>query len=387
MKHPWRTILPHRGMIKHMDATSVHTNHNYIKQMKVTLKDIATTTGFSISTVSRALRGEGRISEEHRHRILAKAHDMGYELPTGRRNVPADQPPYIALITQFETGEFYSSFFEGFVNAALDQKVQISLFSVSNDYNQVDTLINNLRALGYAAAVIFVPELKEKQYRRILHAIPKDFPVISCSNINNPVLDTVTFDAYRGASLVAEHFHNEGYAKLGMIEGPQEKPEARFRTNGFVDMTKIKPGSTVTWSYTGDYTHESGIKAYKAFKKLTEHPRAVFAANDAMAFGFMESARADGWRFPEDIAIAGYDNLPLCRFHYPQLTSVNTNYTLLAKNTLDNLLARLGKPTSHQGIVSLVPISLSIRHSSMNLDRAETPTPHSQQVVSQELSD
>ncbi|MDG5766197.1 LacI family DNA-binding transcriptional regulator [Balneolales bacterium ANBcel1] len=342
--------------------------------MKVTLRDIAEATGFSISTVSRALRGEGRISEEHRHQILAKAHEMGYELPTGRRNIPANQLPHVAIITQFETGEFYASFFEGFANAAIHKKVQVSLFSVANDYNQVDTLTNNLRALGYSAAVIFVPELKEKQYRRILHAIPKDFPVISCSNINNPVLDTVTFDAYRGASLIAEHFKLQGYTRLGMIEGPQEKPEARFRTNGFSDMTKNNPDAEIVWTYAGDYTHESGIKAYEDFKKQREQPRAVFAANDAMAFGFMESARADGWRFPEDLAIAGYDNLPLCRFHYPQLTSVNTNYTLLAKNTLDNLLARLGKTVSHQGIVSLVPISLSVRLSSMNSQKQVTPS-------------
>ncbi len=357
--------------------------------MKVTLRNIADATGFSISTVSRALRGEGRISEEHRHKILAKAHDMGYELPTGRRNIPTNQPPYIAIITQFETGEFYSSFFEGFAKAAIHKKIQVSLFSVSDDYNQVDTLINNLRALGYSAAVIFVPELKEKQYRRILHAIPKDFPVISCSNINNPVLDTVTFDAYRGASLVAEHFYKQGFNRLGIIEGPQEKPEARFRTNGFVDLTKHNSDSEIIWSYTGDYTHESGIQAYQNFKTQKVHPRAVFAANDAMAFGFMESARADGWQFPDDLAIAGYDNLPFCHYHYPQLTSVNTNYTLLAQNTLDNLLSRLGRPVSHQGIVSLVPISLTIRHSSMikGDSKDQKPVQRNKPVFAEKITD
>lgn len=342
--------------------------------MKITLKDIASTTGFSISTVSRALRGEGRISEEHRHEILAKAHEMGYELPTGRRNIPKNQPPYIAIITQFETGEFFASFFDGFAKAAVQKDVQVSLFSVSHDYTQVDSLINNLRALGYSAAVVFVPELKEKQYRRLLHAIPKDFPVISCSNINNPVLDTVTFDAYRGASLVAEHFHEQGYKKLGIIEGPQEKPEARFRTNGFNDFAKHKSGADIIWSFTGDYTHNAGIEAFQNFKEQKEFPHAVFAANDAMAFGFMESARAAGWKFPGDLALAGYDNLPFCLYHYPQLTSVDTNYTLLAKNTLDNLLARLGRPVSHQGIVSLVPVSLNIRESSVRNDLQEVAT-------------
>ncbi|MEX2398140.1 MAG: LacI family DNA-binding transcriptional regulator [Balneolales bacterium] len=332
--------------------------------MKVTLNDIAKATGFSISTVSRALRGEGRISEDHRHEILARAHELGYELPTDRRSPPNDLPPHIAIITQFQTDKFCASFFDGFTNAAKEKNIQVSLFSVSHDYTQVDVLINNLRMFGYTAAVIFVPQLKEKQYKRILHTIPKDFPVISCSNINNPVLDTITFDAYRGAFLVANHFYQQGYRTFGLIEGPREKPEARFRTNGFADFAK-QHDVEITWSYTGDYSIEQGIKAYDDFlDHKANKPRAVFAANDAMALGFMESARAEGWKFPSDIALAGFDNTPICRYHYPQITSVNTDYTHLGLNVIDTLLSRLGRSVKQQGIVSLVPVSLKVRQSS-----------------------
>lgn len=353
-----------------------------MKKKKVTLKSIADTTGFSISTISRALRGEGRISEDHRHEILATAHELGYELPTGRKLVPQNQPPYIAVIMQLETGEFYTSLFHGFHNAAVERGVQVSMFSVSHDYTMVDKLIINLRSLGYQAAVIFVPQLKEHHYKRILHAIPKDFPVITCSNINNPVLDTVTFDAYRGATLVANHFLDQGYRRLGLIEGPQEKPEARFRTNGFVDFAKQNTDVDICWTYTGDYTPEAGTLAYNDFKKLKNKPRAVFAANDAMALNFMEAARADGWNFPDDIALAGYDNLPMCKNHYPQVTSVNTNYSKLAGNTLDSLLARLKNPVPHQGIVSLVPVSLKIRQSSLNGSVSDAPDQRKTEVAS-----
>lgn len=335
--------------------------------MKVTLKDIARATGFSISTISRALRGEGRISEDHRHSILAAAHELGYELPTTRRLEAENQVSYIAIITEFHIGEFYASFFDGFSRAAAERDMVVSLFSVSNNLSGVDTLINRLRTLGYVAAVIFVPGLNERIYKQILHATPKDFPLISCSNINNPVLDTVTFDAYRGASLVAAHFLKEGFQSFGLIEGPRDKPEARFRTNGFTDYAEQQENIQVLWIFKGDYTLERGREAYEHFKTLPDKdkPEAVFAANDAMAFGFMEAAREDGYVFPDDIALAGYDNLPLCENHFPRLTSVNTNYYLLAKNTLDNLTARIGKPDHHQGIVSLVPVSLEIRQSSL----------------------
>lgn len=333
--------------------------------MKVTLKDISEATGFSISTISRAIRGEGRISEENRKRILASAHKLGYPLPTTGRSIPTNFPVYIALITQFRTGEFYSSFYVGFLEAAKRKNVHIGLFSVKNDLSNVESLMEQLRVLGFSAAVLFVPEMKEEHYRHVLHATPSDFPIISCSNIDNSILDTVTFDAYQGATLVGRHLHELGYKKLGMIEGPTAMPESRFRTNGFQDyVTHVLKGEIV-WSFRGDYTLESGTAAFADFHQQENKPEAVFASNDAMAVGFMEAARREGYVLPDDIAVVGYDNLPICETHYPKITSVDTDYSRLGENAIETLLARMESPISHQGIVSLVPVSLAVRRSAM----------------------
>lgn len=124
--------------------------------MKVTLKDISDATGFSVSTISRAVRGEGRISEENRRKILASAHELGYPLPINGRSMPEDQPPYVALITQFREGEFYSSFSLGFMKAAHKKKIILSVFGVDQDLKSVSKLIEQLRAIGYTGAVILL---------------------------------------------------------------------------------------------------------------------------------------------------------------------------------------------------------------------------------------
>lgn len=335
--------------------------------MKVTLKDISDETGFSVSTVSRAVRGKGRISQSNRKKIIASARKLGYPLPENGEAREKNKTLSIAIITNFQTGEFYSSFFVGFNEAAKNMEMNISLFSIEPDLESIDTLIGELRTLGYSAAVMFVPQLKESQYRHILDTKPKDFPIVSCSNIDNSVLDTVTFDAYQGATLVSKHFYAQGYRNMGIIEGPVEAPEARFRTNGFNDYIKQSGDAKITWLYPGDYTHESGIRAFQKFNQLESKPEAIFAANDAMALGFIETARKAGYDIPRDIGLAGFDNLPFCDYHYPKITSVNTDYKLLAENTLDNLLARLrGESDKHQGIVSLVPVTLEIRQSSIS---------------------
>jgi len=334
--------------------------------MKVTLKDISDDTGFSVSTVSRAVRGKGRISQSNRKKIIASARKLGYPLPENGFARQKNKTISVAIITNFKTGEFYASFFVGFMEASMNRKMNISLFSVKPDLGAIDTLIGEVRVLGYSAAVMFVPQLKEEQYRHILEHKPKDFPIISCSNIDNSVFDTVTFDAYQGATLVSKHFYSQGYRNMGIIEGPYEAPEARFRTNGFSDFIKQTNDAEISWYYKGDYTHESGIEAFESFNKLSIKPEAIFAANDAMALGFIESARKSGYDIPKDIALAGYDNLPLCEYHYPKITSVNTDYKLLAENTLVNLISRIeGQDDKHQGIVSLVPVTLEVRSSSL----------------------
>ncbi len=333
--------------------------------MKVTLSDIAKATGFSVSTVSRTLRGEGKISKENERVILETAQRLNYPINKFFQIQKKTENIFIAIITQFHIGEFYSSFFNGFVQAAESKNVNVSLFSVSHIIGRVDVFINKLRDNGYSAAVIFVPGFQTPDYQKILESVPVDFPVISCSNNIHPVIDTVTFDAYRGSSLVAEHFQASGYKTVGIIEGPGDKqPEARFRKNGFVDYATHHEGIEFIWSYPGNYKYESGNRAFEVFETLKNKPRAVFAANDATALGFMEAARAKGYRIPEDIAIAGYDNLPICEYHYPKLTSVDTNFVKLAEVTLDNLLERSHTFTPHQGMVSLVPVKLAVRESS-----------------------
>lgn len=333
--------------------------------MKITLKDISDDTGFSVSTISRAVRGKGRISQSNRKKIIASARKLGYPLPENGRSNKKNRTLSVAVITNFRTGEFYSAFYVGFLEASRNKEMNVSLFSVQPNIDEIDNLIGEIRDLGYSAAVIFIPELKEDQYRHILETKPKDFPLISCSNIDNSVLDTVTFDAYQGATLVTKHFYSQGYRNLGIIEGPYEMPEARFRTNAFMDYIKQKGDAKSIWDFQGDYTLESGIRAFEDYQKQDVKPHAVFAANDSMALGFIETARKAGYVFPDDIALAGYDNLPFCEYHYPKITSVNTDYKVLAEHTLDNLISRIGKPDKHQGIVSLVPVSLEVRDSSI----------------------
>jgi DNA-binding LacI/PurR family transcriptional regulator len=335
--------------------------------MKVTLNDIADETGFSVSTVSRALRDIEKVSPKNKQIIIDTAKRLDYPLQDKSDRLARRKSTLIALIVGFHIneGEFYASFFDGFMRAGEKKNMKVSMFNASPRAEKICDLITQLGSVGYSAAVLMVSNLRHEDYRQITEQAPQDFPLVSCSDILHPVLNTVTFDGYGGGSLVAEHFAEKGYDTVGMIEGPPNKPSAQYRKNGFADTIKQADDIELIWSHPGHYNIESGIQAFKNFEILGQKPRAVFAADDASALGFMEAARARGYRFPEDIVLAGYDNLPICRYHFPTITSVKPDYGKLARVTLTTIEAQLFNHISHEeGLMSTLPVELVVRDSS-----------------------
>lgn len=333
--------------------------------MKVTLKDIAEETGFSISTVSRALRGIEKVSPDNKQYIVEKAKQLGYPLQNNSVEPSMQENSLVALIVGFHVGEFYTSFFNGFIDAGQKRNLNVSMFSAPSSVNKICSLIKKLDNAGYTSAALMISTLHHEDYRQILKQTPSNFPLVSCSNIIHPVLTTVTFDAYMGGSIVANHFVNREYKTVGFIEGPSNKPGAQYRKNGFVDTINNTSDAKLLWSHEGDYSIESGIKAFNDFEELNSKPRAIFAADDATAVGFMESARARGYEFPEDIALAGYDNLPICDYHFPKITSVKTDFNRLANVVFNVLEEQSHTHIIHErGLVSMLPVELIVRQSS-----------------------
>jgi len=149
-----------------------------------------------------------------------------------------------------------------------------------------------------------------------------------------------------------------------MIHGAFYAIEARYRSNGFRDHISQATEMHLSWDYHGNFSFESGRQAFKDFQKLDEKPEAIFASNDAMCHAFMEEALLHGYNVPGDIAIVGYDDLPICKRHRPSISSVHTNYQKLGEVTMAKLKEVLSNPKQEKGVLSMVPDTLMERESS-----------------------
>lgn len=333
--------------------------------MKVTLKDIAESTGYSISTVSRVLNGSEKIGEVARKKILVTAKNMNYPIP----DEVSDDSIYNTLkiffiMTGFHRGEFYSSFFHGINQAVEKGNIRLSLISMQKPFDELLLNIKDLSNQKYDGLVLYTPGFDREEYEQIKEVLPENYPVVSNHNIENPVFPTVTFDSYSGGYLAAQHFYDRGYKELGLIEGPIQRTGSRNRANGFRDFIRKTEGLELTWTYSGDLKPESGTMAYKEFLKLDDKPRAIFSCNDVMCHAFMQQALTDDYDFPDDIAIVGYDDLPLCSRNRPTISSIHTNYERLGAVTIDLMKEMLSNPEAQQGILTFVPVSLRARQSS-----------------------
>ncbi|MAL16223.1 MAG: hypothetical protein CL670_11410 [Balneola sp.] len=334
--------------------------------MKTTLKDIADQTGLSISTVSRILRGDSKTSSDNVEQTIRTAQELNYPINSRLLNQQYDYKStlQVALISSFYPDEFYSTFFYGLNNAAQSENISLSFYIFDSDKNNLPEFIKNLSNNSIDAAILFLPALQEKDYKEVIKKVPKSFSLISMAPLFNPILDTITFDSYRGGYLVAKHFYERDYKDVGIITGPHNKNEALLRKNGFTDFIGQKDDINLTWQFEGDYTFESGRDAFETYSKLENKPRAIFASNDYMCLGFLEHATKNGLDIPNDIAIAGYDDLPICEYVHPSITSVHTDYNILGNKTFNLLKEKINAPYDHSGILSIIPVSLSVRHSS-----------------------
>lgn len=331
--------------------------------MKVTLKDIAEESGYSISTVSRVLNGSGNISTEVQKQIIKLAEKLNYPFAKSKIPIYSNGSLHIALVTDFREGEFYGSFFFGFSEAAREVDIQLSLIDVVDHEDHLIQTINDLDDQIIDGVCLFMPEMDQEDYINLLNEINSDIPIVSNAMIQSPVVPTITFDGYSGGYLAAEHFLKKGYKSFGVVKGPFEKAESRFRYNGFKDHLEHS-GHKIIWETSGDFMFNSGVNAFKQYNNLDEKPEAVFVSNDLMCKGFMEAAKNDGLKIPADVALLSYDNIPMCVESYPPITSVDTNFVELGKETFKVLKDIIGKKHARKGTLSLIPVSLVERETS-----------------------
>jgi LacI family transcriptional regulator len=161
---------------------------------------------------------------------------------------------------------------------------------------------------------------------------------------------------------MTRHLSSVGYKRIAHITGPADNYESAERLRGF--RAGLPRGEAAKAQvFAGSFTEESGYQAGKQLAATSPRPDAVFAANDIMAIGCLFALTEAGVRVPQDVALAGFDDIPIARFVTPPLTTVRARIAELGTQALDELARAIEDPDSAQRKQHTLSTKLVIRSS------------------------
>lgn len=199
----------------------------------------------------------------------------------------------------------------------------------------------------------------------LMHNLPDSHPVVllNCA-LRGAAFDSVNIDNSRGARAIVRHLISHGHRRIAIIAGATRNVDGHERHLGYrAALRDASLDRNVHWEAPGNFTEDSGFEAARSLLKLRSRPTAIFAANDSMAIGALSALREAGVGVPEEIAVAGFDDIPIARHVNPPLTSVHVPIAELGERATEKLIDSLSHGNRHVRRQDVLGTTLVIRSS------------------------
>ncbi len=325
-----------------------------------TIKDVAKAAKLAVSTVSLALNNDPRVKESTRRRVLEIAQGLQYR-PNGiARDLKARRTDTVCILLHDLGGPFYSELIRGVQDVATSNKYNTIASGTGGGHigSAAVRLLSERRVDG---AIILAPDVDDET---IIHAAGKDLPIVVLDrNLLAENVYSVLVDNERGGYEVTKHLLNLGYRNIVFVCGPSDSLDSELRYRGYeTAMNEFHVQKSKRFDYCGHFTEEGGYSIGKLLSAMGILPDAVFSANDEMAIGIMKSFIEIGIRVPEDVAVVGFDNIPISEYVQPSLTTVRQPMYDMGAVAAQFLFQALNGNSELQPV--LLPTELIVRNSS-----------------------
>ena len=293
---------------------------------RTTSRDVARLAHVSRTTVSFILNNVPgvSISAATRQRVLDAARKLNYSPNVAGRKLVSGKSYTIGLVLcqapeQIFTDAFLPQVILGVEQAAMQQGFHVLLKPVDpNDTGGYARLITENHVDGI---LLSGPRQDDKALMR-LHQ--EGVPILLMGQLPETDIPFVDVNATAGAELAVHHLIELGHQRIGMItNAPLDYTSAQQRREGYVKaLKKAKLPLNRALIQAGNYTPASGYQAMQTLLQVTPRPTAVFVASDVVAMGAILAIKQAGLRIPKDIAMVGFDDIPLAEFYDPPLTTI-----------------------------------------------------------------
>jgi DNA-binding LacI/PurR family transcriptional regulator len=326
---------------------------------RVTVTTIARHAGVAGSTVSRALNGDPRISLATRQRIAAIAADLGYLPDALARTLSGGRSGLIGLVLGPVENPFYIALLQEIVAQAAARGLRLLILHLGAGAIEEQTA---QALLEYKVDGCLVTSAELSSHIATLCG-RRGVPVVMLNRVARQSASSVACDNAEGAGRMADFLLAEGHRRFAFVAADTVSSTAMEREQGFTRAVEAA-GATVARHSGGLSSWMGGFIAGQRIAALPagRRPEAVFAVSDVMALGAMDALRQAGLRIPEDISVAGFDDITEAARPTYALTTMSQPLVLMVQRGLDLLLARMRDPGLPDEVTLLRGV-LTIRNS------------------------
>ncbi len=343
-----------------MNARSGRTN----------IKEVAAAAGVSTQTVSRVINERPDVAPETRKRVQKVIDELSYQPSALARSLIQQRSYTLGVVTAGlqHIGPSYT--LNGITNMAEEAGYALLLKELPHYHTtSIGPIFQELVSRHVDGIIWAVPEVGDN-HAWLEEVSPNlEIPVVFLTMEARQNLSIVSVDNYKGGRMAMSHLLEQGYQRIGHIAGPLDWWETRQRLAAWKDALHERGITVLDTQWTeGNWSSASGAAA--AEKLLAQYPEmdAIFVANDQMALSALRALHKRGLRIPEDIGVAGFDNIPESAYFYPSLTTIQQDQFQVARVAVQEVTRIIErgwqdeKPEARQTII-LSP-TLIVRESS-----------------------
>lgn len=299
-----------------------------------TIRDVARRAQVSVATVSRVLNGLENVSDRARVQVLEAVSDLGYVPHAGARSLSLAKTGAVGVVLPDLHGEFFSEIVRGMDREASRRGYLLLLSNLHAGSEQATMALRAMRG-RVDGLIVMAPHLKSEE---LAAALPAGLPAVLINTRDGDrSRASIHLDNQAGVQAVVDHLVAIGRERLVHIAGPQGNIDADERAAAFRQRCSEHGASCEV--VHGNFEEEAGRKAVDQLLSGGAKFDALFAANDNMAIGALQALRSAGLSVPGDVAVAGFDDIPLAQ--HLDLTTVQVRIAELGERALVRLLDKL----------------------------------------------
>ena len=332
----------------------------------VTLKDISKVTGYSITTVSKALNGYTDVNDDTREVIKRVSAKLGYVPNYQARGLVMKRSWTIGIVMDEISGlgvrhPLFSEVLDSFKKEVEKSGYDIMFLSLSVGDMTMNTYLEHARRKGVDGVFIIVTDFDSKQYKTISES---EIPCVVFDHISANIYNFTT-NNQKGIELAFNHLYELGHRKIAHIYGSSITLAGHNRMTTYKQALKNNNIEfKKEYLVDGDmFNFDGGYRAMDYILNLEDKPTGIICASDLQALGAIRRLKNSSYSCPEDFSIVGFDGTEMNQFASPRLTSVRQDTSRVGHEAADYLMKIISKEITNKAETIIIEPDLLLGES------------------------